>query len=119
MTVGTLSPDEKNLYNIVFAIRQLQEGRSNATTREVLSATRTYYVRADVNDELAHVEMPSDLLDGLWVKVLPLQNSSKRLLRHKERAGKTVAKYLNATRVACELIDVCIVFGVDAARVEE
>jgi hypothetical protein len=50
MTVGTLSPDEKNLYNIVFAIRQLQEGRSNATTREVLSATRTYYVRADGSD---------------------------------------------------------------------
>jgi hypothetical protein len=50
MTVGTLSPDEKNLYNIVFAIRQLQEGRSNATTREVLSANRTYYVRADGSD---------------------------------------------------------------------
>jgi hypothetical protein len=50
MTVGTLSPDEKNLYNIVFAIRQLQEGRSNATTREALSASRTYYVRADGSD---------------------------------------------------------------------
>jgi hypothetical protein len=50
MTVGTLSPDEKNLYTIVFAIRQLQEGRSNATVREVLSAARTYYVRADGAD---------------------------------------------------------------------
>lgn len=50
MTVGTLSPDEKNLYTIVFAIRQLQEGRSNATTREVLSASRVYYVRADGSD---------------------------------------------------------------------
>jgi hypothetical protein len=50
VTVGTLSPDEKNLYTIVFAIRQLQEGRSNATTREVLSASRVYYVRADGSD---------------------------------------------------------------------
>jgi hypothetical protein len=50
VTVGTLSPDEKNLYTIVFAIRQLQEGRSNATTREVLSAARTYFVRADGSD---------------------------------------------------------------------
>src|SRR5262245_18926346 len=38
MTVATLSPDEKDLYKIVFAVRQLQEGRSNAVGNFTLTA---------------------------------------------------------------------------------
>jgi hypothetical protein len=40
MSVITLSPDEKDLYKIVFAIRQLQEGRSNRPACKVGTLTR-------------------------------------------------------------------------------
>jgi hypothetical protein len=40
MSVVTLSPDEKDLYKIVFAIRQLQEGRSNRSPCKVGTFTR-------------------------------------------------------------------------------
>jgi hypothetical protein len=38
--VITLSPDEKDLYKIVFAIRQLQEGRSNRPACKVGTFTK-------------------------------------------------------------------------------
>ena len=40
MSVVTLSPDEKDLYKIVFAIRQLQEGRSNRVPCKVGTFTK-------------------------------------------------------------------------------
>jgi hypothetical protein len=40
MSVITLSPDEKDLYKIVFAIRQLQEGRSNRAPCKVGTFTK-------------------------------------------------------------------------------
>ena len=40
MSVVTLSPDEKDLYKIVFAIRQLQEGRSNRPACKVGTFTK-------------------------------------------------------------------------------
>jgi hypothetical protein len=42
MTIGTLSPDEKDLYKIVFAIRQLQEGRSNISAANATAALNPF-----------------------------------------------------------------------------
>jgi len=40
MSIGTLSPDCKDLHEIVFAIRQLQEGRSNRAPCKVGTFTK-------------------------------------------------------------------------------